>query len=321
MDWTQVTVVFHDRRPSLFINGLFVRAGLRCTEAVHPGVGVAVPSPYPVVPFQGWLAGISQSTKTLDEDEIAQLAAARPEALPAASEAPAIKFAAATSGALRVQVWEPGRYELHFSDGAARTLPVAPLPSPLDISGPWTIHFPKGRGAPAEIELTNLISWTEYPSGGVRHFSGTAVYETEFNVPADFAPNHVLALDLGEVQVIAEPVLNGRELGVLWKPPFRVEVTNLLKPGRNRLEVRLTNLWPNRLIGDEQYPDDCAPQGVWKSGSIPAWPAWLRQGRPRLESRRFAFATFRYWDSKSPLLPSGLLGPVTIQAAERVEVR
>lgn len=127
-------------------------------------------------------------------------------------------------------------------------------------------------------------------------------------------------LNLGDVQVIAEVNLNGQDLGILWKPPFRVDVTKLARPGVNDLEVRVTNLWPNRLIGDEQFPDDCSSDGKWTSGGIPSWPQWLLQGQPRPEPRRLTLAALKHWTKDDRLLPSGLLGPVTIVTAVEREL-
>ena len=125
-------------------------------------------------------------------------------------------------------------------------------------------------------------------------------------------------MDLGVVKNLAEVRLNGQDLGVLWKPPFRVDIAGAAKPGVNRLEVRVTNLWPNRLIGDEQAPDDCK----WtEGGSIAEWPSWLLEGKPRpTDGGRFAFATWKHYQKDSPLLESGLLGPVTLRAAKRVRL-
>ena len=113
---------------------------------------------------------------------------------------------------------------------------------------------------------------------------------------------------------IAEVTLNGKTLGVLWKPPFQVDVRGALRPGANELEVRVTNLWPNRMIGDEQYPDDCTPDGSWRTGKIPAWPEWVLKNQPRPEPRRLTFSTTKYFTKDAPLIPSGMMGPVQLQA-------
>jgi hypothetical protein len=179
--------------------------------------------------------------------------------------------------------------------------------------------FPAGWGAPEKITLNKLISWPEHSDAGVRYFSGTAIYKTTFpSVSA--APHCKLFLDLGRVEVIAEVWLNGKSLGTFWKPPFVCEITGLLRSQANELEVHVTNLWPNRLIGDEQFPDDCTKDGQWKSGVIPAWPEWLKKGLPRPESRRLTFCTWKHWRREDPLLPSGLLGPVTLRYVRTVNI-
>jgi hypothetical protein len=127
-------------------------------------------------------------------------------------------------------------------------------------------------------------------------------------------------LDLGGVEVIASVRLNGRDLGILWKPPFRVEITGVARPGDNLLEVDVTNLWPNRLIGDAQLPDDCE----WVKDSLygkrlARWPAWLLEDKPSPVGR-FTFATWNVWSKDATLIKSGLLGPVTLQATARVSV-
>jgi hypothetical protein len=110
--------------------------------------------------------------------------------------------------------------------------------------------------------------------------------------------------------------LNGHDFGVLWKPPFRVNVTAAAKPGANKLVVKITNLWPNRLIGDEQLPPDCQ----WDGQQLRAWPQWLRDGQPS-PTGRLTFTTWHHWTKGAPLLPSGLLGPVTLRTAELIPAR
>lgn len=109
--------------------------------------------------------------------------------------------------------------------------------------------------------------------------------------------------------------MNGQDQGMLWKPPFHCDVTRALKPGANQLEIHVTNLWPNRLIGDEQFPDDAQ----WKGMYLKSWPDWFLHKCPRSESRRVTFSVVKHYDRKSPLLPSGLLGPVTLQSRRELQ--
>ncbi len=98
-------------------------------------------------------------------------------------------------------------------------------------------------------------------------------------------------------------------------------MTGALQPGPNKLEVKVTNLWANRLIGDERYPDDCTADGKWLTGPLPAWPEWFRKGQPRPEPRRLTFTTWKYYTRDTPLLPSGLLGPVTLRGEPMTPVK
>lgn len=198
-----------------------------------------------------------------------------------------------------------GKHVVRMSDGTSRTM-SAIVETPTTLPGPWQVEFPPERGAPSRITLQELASWTTHTNSGVKYFSGTATYRTDFELATK--PQH-LSLDLGGVQVMAEVFVNGTNLGVLWKPPFTVDVTEVVKQGRNELEVRVTNLWPNRMIGDEQYPDDVK----WMEHDIyPAvWPDWLTNGTKRT-SQRITFATRRTFNKGDALLPSGLLGPVRL---------
>jgi hypothetical protein len=159
------------------------------------------------------------------------------------------------------------------------------------------------------------MSWTDSDDFGIRYFSGTARYEKSFVVPKEaFRYEEIQGstrwvLDLGEVRELCQIRLNGRSLGKLWKPPYRVDVTGVLRGGLNHLEVEVTNLWVNRLIGDEQFPDDVG----WNGSRLSGWPEWLRNGTPRPEPRRKTFTTWRHNTKDTPLLPSGLLGPVQIR--------
>ena len=184
-------------------------------------------------------------------------------------------------------------------------------------------------GAPPQVTLARLISWSEHPDPGVRYFSGTATYRKSLAVPARwFTSGRRIYLDLGRVEMTAQVKLNGHDLGILWKPPFRLDVTGALRAGPNALEVDVVNLWPNRIIGDEQLPADCKwlPAGYvhgWPlpnpAGNLAEWPAWLKAGRAS-PTGRHTFATWQLLTKDCPLLDSGLLGPVRLEAAERVPI-
>ena len=110
--------------------------------------------------------------------------------------------------------------------------------------------------------------------------------------------------------------LNDNDLGVLWKPPFRVDVTECVKPGENRLEIAVANSWVNRLIGDEQLPEDSERN---PNGTLKAWPQWLQEDKPS-PTGRYTFTTWRLWPKDAPLQKSGLLGPVTLRSIPTVPV-
>jgi hypothetical protein len=172
------------------------------------------------------------------------------------------------------------------------------------------VRFPPDWGAPARITLDKLISWTEHGEAGIRYFSGTAEYESQFDIPEELLdPSKVLYLDLGQVKYLAEVNLNGTDLGIWWKPSFAAEISKIAKPGKNTLRIRVTNLWVNRLIGDEQFPDDCEWDGV----HLKRWPRWMIEGQPRPVRERLTFTTWKHYTRQSPLVESGLLGPVMLR--------
>jgi hypothetical protein len=170
-----------------------------------------------------------------------------------------------------------------------RTLPAGIETSVDTVIGPWTLAFQPGRGAPPSITLDRLTSWTDNPDQGMKYFSGTGTYATTVNAPANWFHSGVkIWIDLGDVKNIAEVTVNDISLGEVWHAPFRVDATRALRPGANKVTVKVTNLWPNRMIGDLQ-------PGVTKT---------------------YTWADVKPYKADSPLLPSGLIGPVTIWQAE-----
>ncbi len=180
------------------------------------------------------------------------------------------------------------------------TSPSMDLPKPQEraLSGAldealnhdWSVHFETGRGAPEAVDFGRLQSWSENANAGVKYFSGTATYSKTMDVPESaLAAGAHLWLDLGDVEDLAEVIVNGKDLGILWKTPYKIDVTGALKTGSNQIEIKVTNLWVNRMIGDQQ--------------------PWAL--------KKYAFAGFMPYKADSPLLPSGLLGPVRLVETAR----
>lgn len=157
------------------------------------------------------------------------------------------------------------------------------------VDGSWEVAFQPNRGAPEKVTFDALHSWHTDADAGVKYFSGTATYTTTVEAPAAwFKPGANLWLDLGDVKNLADVTVNGKPLGIVWKEPFRINLAGAMKPGANVLVIRVANLWVNRLIGDQQ-------PGATK---------------------KYTYTARQFYAADSPLLPSGLLGPVQVLSAK-----
>jgi hypothetical protein len=304
-DWTHVAIVYRDATPTLFLNGKQVRTGLKSPREVHPGLGVT--HERKVANFNGELAGLQAFDRALTDAEIVELAKSRP----------AVKVADAPRGFdyMSGLFSESGDYVIKTAAEQTRQLTVT-LPPPQTIAGPWQVTFDPKWGGPAQpVTFSELTDWSKRSEDGIKYFSGTAVYRKGFELPqsATRKPQSKILLDLGSVEVMARVRVNGQDCGIVWKPPYRVDITGAARAGQNELEISVVNLWVNRLVGDEQLPVDAE----WKDfETLLAWPAWFTNGTQR-PSGRYTFTTCRHYRKDTPLLPSGLLGPVTIHAAAK----
>jgi (4-O-methyl)-D-glucuronate---lignin esterase len=234
-----------------------------------------------------------------------------------ADATPAVQLERLANGRVRAVAAEAGAYELATQSGRLLRF-TATAPRSLEVDGPWDLTFPPNWGAPPAVTLDSLASWSDSADPGVRFFSGTATYRQTIDVPAELlARGRRLTLDLGRVEVMARVALNGTDLGLLWRAPYRVDITKAARAGANALEIEITNLWPNRMIGDEKLPEDSQRNG---NGTLQAWPQWLLEGKPS-PTGRFTFTSWRLWRGDDPLLPSGLLGPVRLESFDVVPVR
>ena len=170
----------------------------------------------------------------------------------------------------------------------ATQIPNTPQFAPRQtLDGAWQVSFDPKWGGPQSVTFDKLQSWTERAENGVRFYSGSATYRQTFEISAQLlAQEKSLRLDLGRVKEMARVRLNGEDLGIVWAPPFRVDITKAAKVGENKLEIDVVNFWPNRIIGDASLP----------------------------EAQRFTQTNVRKLTKETPLMESGLIGPVQVLA-------
>lgn len=187
----------------------------------------------------------------------------------------------------------------------------------IPVTRKWTVRFDEGK----VVEWPSLTLWNESADNDIKYFSGTAHYEQRLYLK-EFDRHYRYILDLGEVKNLAVVRVNGKVCGTLWRPPFTIDITESLLGGDNLLEVDVTNLWVNRMVGDEQEPDDvewsepvafgAAPNSPTIGRFMKAVPEWFSQGQPR-PSKRKAIVSFKFFEKDTPLLRSGLIGPVVLK--------
>jgi hypothetical protein len=206
------------------------------------------------------------------------------EVFPAARQGAGVFMSAASS----LVTPEPGSYLAADSNGRSHSFTVPAEAPAAPAIGPWALSFPQGWGAPVSVPVNQFASWSQSQDEGVKYFSGTATYRTTLHVSrAQLMPDKQLWLNLGQVREIASVVINGVPVQTLWKAPFLTRIDPQLHTGDNSVEIEVSNLWPNRIIGDLQ-----------PSATV-----------------QYTHTNVRAYSKDSPLLPSGILEPVTIQVA------
>lgn len=186
------------------------------------------------------------------------------------------------------------------------------------LSGPWQVSFDARWGGPAKpVTFDKLEDWSKHADAAIHYYSGTATYRKTFNLPPPVTHHSSLFLDLGSVEVMARVRLNGKDCGIAWKPPYLVDITDAVRAGGNDLEIAIVNLWINRMVVDEQLPLDAN----WNDfETLLEWPDWFKIGQPR-PSGRYTFSSCRHYKKDFPLVPSGLMGPVTLLVADPVSAK
>ncbi|MBR6605416.1 MAG: hypothetical protein IKK92_06065 [Prevotella sp.] len=197
----------------------------------------------------------------------------------------------------------------------------------MPVTGTWNITFPEY----ANITMDSLVSWTDNDNNDIKYFSGTATYSIDINIKKKQLKDKEtrFVLSLGKVKNMARVTVNGYDCGLLWKAPFTCDITDALLKGNNSIAIGITNLWPNRMIGDELEPADIewgealtysyAPGSPTAGYYMAKLPDWLREGKPRPSKGRKTVYAFKFFTKDSPLLESGLFGPVEIMKVKRKE--
>jgi hypothetical protein len=202
------------------------------------------------------------------------------------------------NGNIELTTSREGKYALVNSNHEEKSIEISGIPPPLKIDRDWNVRFPENLDAPIDTSFNKLISWPDHQHESIRHFSGTARYLKDFNLEEQMInPDKNILLDLGEVMVIAEVIVNGRNLGILWNKPFVMDITDAVHEGINQIELRITNTWWNRLVGAEKYPD--------------GFPGSSGQHTK-------TYTTYKGWNADDRLMPSGLLGPVRVYFEKKV---
>ncbi len=168
---------------------------------------------------------------------------------------PGIDVTSVNDTQIRLTAFENGSYKMKTSNGQTMEIEINRIPPALQLTGPWKVYFPAGWGAPNSATFAELKSWIKHENPGIRNFSGTACYKKNFRIPRQwFKKDRKIYLDLGNLWSLGQVTLNDKLLGIVWKPPYRIEITEAANPGQNKLEIQITNTWANRLVGDAKLP-------------------------------------------------------------------
>lgn len=200
-----------------------------------------------------------------------------------------------------------------YASGRQKTIDAKPN-APVELSGSWKVAFAPKTDQHFELEFPELIDFSKHSNKSVKYFAGTATYSKNLSMNTASLKVRTM-LDLGEMNDIAEVRVNGKSAGVLWYPPYRADITDLLVLGENKLEILVTTNWANRLIGDEQEPADFEwgkDRGEKMGRAMLAYPDWFIKNQPRPSKGRKTFSIWYYYRKDSPLKPAGLAGPVKL---------
>lgn len=298
--WSHFALVYKENIPFLYVNGQLVEQGIKSKYRIHPGLDTPANNEQFQIYFEGNYTPFQLYKRALLNNDIIGLY------LKGRPENNVISEVLMLEKNNKAIFTENGEYLL---EGVYTKKVVIKDCSKQLLNQNWKITFPKNSGAPSEIYLNQLKSLRLHENFDVKHFSGTASYFKTIQVNAlDFIRDRIFILDLGQVEVIARVFVNGKEAKLLWKEPYRADITNLLKEGANEILIKVTSLFPNRLIGDEYLAIE---NEYSEHGFIEKFPDWYTKNQEKPGSRK-TFSVWKNYKKTDPLVESGLLGPVKL---------
>lgn len=307
--WNHIAIVYEEGFPSVYLNGKLIGQGDKKTgHTVHPSGGgfhAYEGASY----YNGDMTRVILHEEVLSPEKIQALSKNKPTFNTAWQR----KLEPVNNGKNNWRFWENGVYAFIKAGGKKIQHTVTSVQPAIEITGGWKLSFPEKKGNPGPVELPELISLKDHNDPAVKYFSGTVNYQKQIIVPADWlGSDKRVFIDLGIVEVMAEVKVNGKQIGIFWTRPFLVDLTDAIKAGANLLEIKVTNQWVNRLIGDEQQP---AADIYERYGNIKDLPEWYRKGLPKPDNGRVAFTTWKHFEKTDPLVEAGLIGPVMLRSA------
>ena len=304
--WSFVTVVYQASVPTIYVNGQAVATGKASGKIIHPGLSPLVNQSQFKSYFEGNYTAPELTTSALSPEQIKALYS---KGLPKPIALTPVELKKNDAGNIEATIRENGQYKV-AKGSLIQDFGQISTCKRLAINNDWKVRFPIHSGAPDSIGLNVLKSLRLNDDFNVKHFSGTASYQKIIELPKEyFSTDQRIIIDLGRVEVIAELIINGQPVDILWKEPFRADITQFVKPGQNQLEIKVTNLWANRMIGDENLPKE---NEYSKDKFILKLPEWYVNNQTK-PGDRISFCTWKSFSKDEPLLESGLLGPAAIR--------
>ncbi len=209
---------------------------------------------------------------------------------------------------------------VEYASGTSKNIDIKTAET-VAVTGDWTVRFQPKLDSGFTTTFSALTDFSLHPESRIKYFSGTAIYKNQLTIPSSaITGTKQLMLDLGSLNDIVSVKVNGKDLGVLWYPPYVIDISIVAKAGINTLEIAVTNNWANRLIGDEQEPTDFelgtdrGERGI----AMKAYPDWFLKNQPRPSTGRKTFSIWYYYRANSKLRPAGLTGPVQLSIQDAI---